>query len=94
MTLDEKPAVTCKAAASRKKTELTGVHSEIVSLKEKFVFLRKLEERNMYPPGPEGEKQGVSQKAKSTVPAGCAELNLMINFLMLIEKKFWLLNNK
>ena len=48
----------------------------------------------MYPPGPEGGKQDVSQKVKFTVPVGCAELNLMIHFLMLIEKNFWLLNNK
>ena len=48
----------------------------------------------MYPPGPEGEKQGVSQKAKFTVLVVCAEPNLMINFPMLIGKKFWLPNSK
>jgi len=48
-----------------------------------------LAEKNISSPGAEG-KQGVLQKTKYIVHAGCAEANLMTLFLIPIEESFWL----
>ena len=75
-----------------KKPGHTGVHSVIASLTERSIFSENLAAKNMYSPGPEG-REGVSRKAKYTVPVRCAEPNPMICFPIPMRENSWLPNS-